>query len=126
MNTYAQIAINVVNQALKANIDPVDSWDKYSNLAFGTGTAAASKSCPKTTFLGLCEEGYIKGINPGHYTRSILNKEYGLRAVDFIKEDNKLVDKPEELWQKITNGYKKHNGQMAVVCELYKHGMIVD
>ncbi len=126
MNTYAHIAINVVNDALKANVNPIDSWNKYADLAFGAGSASASKSCPKGTFLGLCEEGYIKGIAHGDYTRSKKNKEYAIKAVELIGDNRILAERPDELWEQIINGTKKHNGQMYVVCELYKRGLIID
>jgi hypothetical protein len=34
---------------------------------FGEGTWGQIKGCPKNTFLGLCEEGIVKGVNKGNY-----------------------------------------------------------
>jgi ATP dependent DNA ligase C terminal region len=36
---------------------------------YPTSPTARRKSCPRGAFLGLCEEGLVKGILPGRYSR---------------------------------------------------------
>lgn len=43
------------------------------------------KGCPRNAFLGLYEEGLVKGIPSGNYTRSKKNKEYAIKAVKILK-----------------------------------------
>ena len=126
MNKYAQIAINVVKRInLDNSINPKEAWEIEANNLFGEGKASAKKGCPKNAFLGLCEEGLIKGIPKGEYiTRSDnLNKEYVLEAYKYLKNNNSNIT-PLELWRKIGMDKKSHNSQMNILCELFKLGLI--
>ncbi|WP_222125188.1 DUF6979 family protein [Paenibacillus xylanexedens] len=84
------------------------------------------KGCPKNTFLGLFEEGLLKGIPSGNYTNSIKNKGYGLKAVKILFESNTEKDiKQRTLWKEVIGDQKiKYNSQMDVVLALWDEGMI--
>ena len=82
------------------------------------------KGCPRNAFLGLCSAGLIKNISKGSYTKSILNKNYAEKAIDILKKNPELVENPLDLWNQIQTETKKHNGQMDVVCALWKNGLI--
>ncbi len=84
------------------------------------------KSCPKSTFLGLCEEGLVSGIPSGRYSRSKLNKEYALKAVGFLQACPSLASDPPSLWAKVMAGEAKvPNGQMEVVVALWEADLLV-
>ncbi|MDQ0971355.1 hypothetical protein QFZ31_001233 [Neobacillus niacini] len=87
MGKYGQAAIEAVS-LLSTNplLKPRDVWNKATTEIFGNGTSSQLKGCPRSTFLGFCEEGYIKGVSPGNYhLKSTKNKEYGIRVVALIK-----------------------------------------
>ena len=44
--------------------DPRHAWDQAASKVQNKKTTR-EKGCPKATFLGLCEDGYIVGIIPG-------------------------------------------------------------
>jgi hypothetical protein len=47
---------------------------------YPTSPTSRKKDCPRGAFLGLCEEGLVKGIPAGKYTASKDNKAYAVRA----------------------------------------------
>ncbi|WP_420865668.1 DUF6979 family protein [Dickeya oryzae] len=55
------------------------------------------KSCPLSAFLGLCEDGYIKGIPKGKYTKSYKNKKYAVVAADIVLASDNINHDPDML-----------------------------
>ncbi|MBU8712466.1 MULTISPECIES: DUF6979 family protein [Brevibacillus] len=102
---------------------PLEAWERASIHMFGAGTASQKKGCPKSAFFGLCEEGFVRGIEPGSYTTSVDNKAYALQAVEWLKKNPSLSPKPTQLW-KALHIPKSHNNQMDVVLSLWNHGYI--
>ena len=100
--------------------------NKYGQAAlFGRGTPSQRKSCPRGTFLGLCQEGLVKGIEPGAYTRSHKNKRYAVDAVAVLRQHSELARDPQALWREVLAGEAKvHNEQMNVVVALWSSGLI--
>jgi hypothetical protein len=125
MNKYAQVAIRTVKEININGRSPIIVWKEQADLIFGHGSSSANKGCPKGAFLGLCENGLIKGIPKGSYTKSIKNKEYAIKAITILKKDPDMANYPKDLWSKVINEEKKPNNQMEIVCELFKAGMIV-
>ena len=123
-NKYAQVAVNTTKYIIKNGGNPVEIWRKQAELIFDPEGASIKKGCPKGTFLGLCEEGLVKGIPKGNYTRSIKNKGYGLKAVELLKNNKSLSNNPKKMWIMINGTEKSPNNQMEVVCELYKEGLL--
>lgn len=67
-NKYAKasiIAVNHHNQSVAKDIE--NSWQMAMLEVFPTQESSRKKGCPKSTFLGLCENGYVKGIPAGKY-----------------------------------------------------------
>jgi hypothetical protein len=124
MNKYAQVALKTVELVKTRGLDPISSWQLVSSEVFINSRTGAKKGCPKSAFLGLCEEGLVKGIEKGNYTKSIKNKEYALQALELIKKDSDLANNPRRLWNMIMIENKQHNSQMDIVCELYKNGLL--
>ncbi len=127
MGKYGESAIHAVELVVSGKIDyPDEAWDISTSEKFGKGTSAQNKGCPKGAFLGLCEEGLIKGVPAGSYTKSKKNKAYALKAVQILKENPAVRFDKRELWSKVMAGEdKKHNEQMDVVTSLWINGLIV-
>ena len=124
MNKYGQIAINATNLCNNNVITPVDAWKIEAEKLCGVGSESARKSCPKSAFLGLCEDGLIKGVDVGNYTTSEYNKTYALKAVELLKEHPELTVNKTGLWKLIVGDDKKHNSQMDVVVALFESDLI--
>jgi hypothetical protein len=108
-----------------ANISPLARWERAMQKLYPTSVAARKKGCPRGAFLGLCEEGLVKGVPVGHYTASRDNKAYAIRAVTLLAEGEQALS-ISALWHAVTNGSGKvHNSQMDVVLALWKNGLIV-
>ncbi|PKH52150.1 hypothetical protein CXF68_16265 [Tenacibaculum sp. Bg11-29] len=119
-NKYAKTAIECVENFKESNCIK-EMWVKYVKENFDT-KSSQEKGCPKNAFLGLCEEGLVKGIPKGNYTKSVKNKEYALQAIDILKQNTFL---PKELWEQLELGDKKHNSQMNVVLALWENDLIL-
>ena len=120
-NEYGKVAIKVA----KAKGNPKDNWQKEVKITFFDSESSQKKSCPKSAFLGLCEEGLVKGVPKGNYTKSVKNKEYALKAVTILKQNKETTFLPKELWEKLEFGDKRHNSQMDVVLALWKNDLLV-
>jgi len=126
MNKYGCVAMDAVASCTsKQGMNPVDAWDTAAIKHFGEGTASQKKGCPKSAFLGLCSEGYVKGIPSGEYTSSQKNKKYAIDAVALLRLEPNLTSDIAVLWKRVLNGqHKQHNSQMDVVRALWQGGML--
>ena len=80
-----------------------------------------NKSCPRSTFLALCETGAVKGVPAGRYTASPDNKRYALKAWHALLANPELADSSSDLWRVATDGALKcQNGQLDVLLTLWK------
>ena len=92
---------------------------------YPTSPTARKKGCPRGAFLGLCEEGLVKGIPAGNYTASKDDKAYAVRAAALLIEGTRSWS-ISELWRAVTNDPEKtHNSQMDIVLALWKNDLIV-
>lgn len=121
MSKYGDSAIRAVEICeASQNPDPVAAW-KRAVSDYALTFEGQKKGCPKSAFLGLCEEGLVKGIPKGDYTRGRLNKEYAVQAVRLLQSDPSLANDRRGLWDKVMAGTeKKPNGQMDVVVALFE------
>jgi hypothetical protein len=110
-------------------ITPRGAWDLATIEYFGAGTSSQYKGCPRSTFIGLCENGLIAGIeqvNNISNTKTSKNKEYAIRAVDLLKKDSMLAEDKKKLWNLVLYGEDmKHNSQMDVVLSLWNNNLII-
>jgi len=91
---------------------------------YPTCPTARKKGSPRGAFLGLCEEGFVKGIPPGSYAATRENKGYAVRAVALLAEGTQQWS-TSALWRAVTdNSEKAHNSQMDVVMALWKNDLI--
>ena len=124
MSKYEDLAKSAAEKARKG-IDPQQSWESAALEVFPTQKSSRNKGCPKCAFLGLAEEGLIRGIPAGNYTRSLDNKQYALDAVRILKTRPDLSNNPAALWKEVMSGRnKQHNDQMSVVIGLWRNGDI--
>jgi hypothetical protein len=122
-NKYGLIALKSV-QNYRDSYSITEIWSQSAKEVFET-KSSQEKGCPKGTFLGLCEEGLVKGIPKGNYTKSVKNKEYALKAIAILKQNTQTTFSPKELWEKLELGDKRSNSQMDVVLALWENGFIV-
>ncbi|GAB7217744.1 DUF6979 family protein [Dickeya oryzae] len=120
-SVYGRIAVEAVKICYKENIKPDEAWDRV--------VLGKEKSCPRSAFLGLCEDGWIKGISDfSYFKKRSPNKCYAVSAAKFIFEYEKDNITPTALWkiiiEKFPNEAKEHNQQMSVVLSLKAYGYL--
>jgi hypothetical protein len=124
-NRYGEAALVAARQGSPADINPVARWESAMKRLYPTSPTARKKGCPRGAFLGLCEEGLVKGIPAGHYTASKDNKAYAVRAAELLTAGTQSWS-TSSLWLAVTNGpAKAHNSQMDIVVALWKNDLIV-
>ena len=126
MGKYGEAAILAVRLFTKSKAgNPVNAWKQAMAQVFPDSQSSRKKSCPKSTFLGLCEEGLVVGVAAGNYTTSIDNKRYALQAVKQLRKNPALVDDGVKLWKTIIGTENKvENSQMDVVISLWRNGLL--
>jgi hypothetical protein len=123
---YGDAAIRAAKLTQDQRLAPEDAWRRATAATFPNSLASQVKGCPKGAFLGLCEEGLVKGIPRGDYTRSQMNKQYAVNAVRALRHTPSLAHDRSALWMAAlgSEGVKQHNGQMDVVVGLWTSGLI--
>lgn len=122
-NKYGLTALKAV-QNYKESYSITELYSRAAKEIFET-KSSQEKSCPKATFLGLCEEGLVRGILKGNYTKSVKNKGYALKAIEILKNSKTKIFTPKELWTELNLGDKRCNSQMDVVLALWNNNLIV-
>ena len=123
MSAYGDAAVDAARLCQKQGLDPAAAWTTAVEKHLPT-KEGRKKGCPKSTFLGLCEEGLIKEVPAGSYTSSRLNKGYALRALQLLNAHPVLASTSGTLWRAVMAGEEKRpNGQMEVVIALWSAGM---
>jgi len=122
MNLFGKCAILATKKMVDMSCsNPAEAWElSISELSKSPNTQA--KGCPRNAFLGLCEEGLVRGIECGKYANLRENKEYALKAVKILAQTSKPFT-ASQLWRCI--GEKgKQDGQMDVVLSLWKNNLV--
>jgi hypothetical protein len=103
-----------------------EAWERAVVEVFPDSPSSQEKGCPKGAFLGLCQEGLVKGVEEGEYTSSQHNRAYAVRAVKLLSENSALAHDMKQLWSAVLGGEEKvHNHQMDVVLSLWAEGLIL-
>ncbi|WP_202801272.1 DUF6979 family protein [Vreelandella stevensii] len=125
MAKYGDVALQAVRLAGEG-VSPVEAWNLAAASMFPDQHAARVKGCPRSAFLGLCEEGYVEGIEAGKYTTSVSNKKYAIDLLKLLHEKPHLADLPrKQLWGIVVQGApKQHNQQVEVVLALWRAGLL--
>ncbi len=127
--SYAITALLAAKWSKEEQISPEIAWEQAVKIEFPISESLQEKGCPRNTFLGLCKEGFIKGIKIGDYTQSDLNRSYGIAAVQILKTETEKAISASSLWDAVlkalgADSNKKHNYQMNVVLALWHEGFI--
>jgi len=127
-NKYGQTTLKAI-ALIRTGIcqAPPKAWQRAAQEIFPNSFDSQNKGCTKGAFLGLCQEGLVKGVPQGCYTRSNDNRAYAIQAVNVLRRATNAVGiGASELWTQVMNGrIKKPNSQMDVVLALWHAGEIV-
>jgi hypothetical protein len=127
MGKYGQAAVAATKLLVKGDKQsPVDAWSKAVNRIFPDSESSRNKGCPRATYLGLCEEGLVKGVPASNYNKQgeNKNKRYGINAVLLLRANPNLTNDKSLLWEMVPDTPKTHNEQMDVVCALWEANLI--
>ena len=124
MGKYGEVASKAANMLISnKSSDPVEAWDISVKEVFPNSISSQKKGCPRSTFLGLCEEEYILNVSKGKYTRSVKNKIYAIEGLSLLKANPSMTEL--ELWKKVIDDKdKKYNYQMDVLKSLWDNDLI--
>ena len=127
MTQFGECAI-CATEKMKNNTcdDPRKAWD-ICIFKLSKSEEVRKKSCPRNAFLGLCEEGLVRGVEPGKYnTKSFNNKEkeYAFDALKILYKTSQPITSLK-LWRQIVGNDKAHNSQMDVVLSLWENDLII-
>lgn len=125
MARYGDVAVGATGLIVKQRMAPRSAWSQEAaRLNPGSG-AAARKCCPRTTYLTLCGEGYVRGVPAGQYAHGRENADHAIALARLLLEDSCLLDAPAaELWNRAGGLRKSQNGQVAVVVALVRAGLL--
>jgi hypothetical protein len=110
--------------------DPEEAWNQ-SARALITSTSSRFKSCPMTTFRGLCDLGLIRDVPPAtHQVKPMLNNDYTRAALKLLESHPEVTYTPKTLWEQTLAAMqlpadRRHNEQMTVICTLWDEGLLV-
>lgn len=129
-NQYGRAALAAVELCRSKKISPISAWEE-AIAEETTSKNSREKSCPKSAFLGLCEDGRIEEIAPSSYLKKkedVANKTYAIEAVRLLIENPSQRDNLTALWEKVMQNVGDvnigQNSQMAVVVALWNNGEI--
>ena len=123
-NRYGEAAL-MAAQDFSGGTSPAKRWQSAMEKVYPTSPLARKKGGPRGAFLGLCEEGLVKGIPAGNYTTSKDDKAYAVGAAELLIAGTQSWS-ISQLWRAVTDDPEKaHNSQMDIVLALWKNGLIV-
>jgi hypothetical protein len=124
-NRYGEAALMAARRASTGESNPMARWKAAMEALYPTSETARKKNCPRGAFLGLCEDGLVKGIPAGKYTASKDDKAYAVQAAALLAEGTQSWS-VSGLWRAVVDDPEKtHSSQMDVVLALWKNGLIV-
>ena len=124
-NRYGEAALMAAQQENSTGISPIVRWERAMDKLYPTSLTARRKGGPRGAFLGLCEEGMVKGIPSGSYTNSKDDKAYAVGAAALLIAGTRKWS-ISELWQEVTDDPERaHNSQMDIVMSLWKNELLV-
>ena len=125
MSKYGEVAVIAVHILKEGGAtNPREAWEKAAKKVFPTNTNLQNKGCPKSAFIGLCDEGMIEGVHSRTCPEPGKNAKYAVDAVEMLRKNRFLVSQPNLLWKKVAGNTKSENHQMDVVVGLWETGCI--
>jgi hypothetical protein len=133
MGKYGTTAVRAVELLQGGSRSAEAAWRIAAEAIFPDAPVSRAKVCPRETFLGLCQAGYLSGVpaNACEHTDSSRNREYATTAAQLLESEPALVTTTRaELWPRVlgrtgADATKSHNQQMDVVMSLREHGLLV-
>jgi hypothetical protein len=125
MGIYGKAAVRAAHAACGSALSPQEAW-MQAIAKLTKSISSRKKNCPRSTFLGLCDEGYVVGIPKGKSTRSEANKRYAIEAVKRLKSKPALATEKKAasvLWEAVGEG-RTRESQMDVVLSLWDAKLI--
>ncbi|WP_224552887.1 DUF6979 family protein [Pectobacterium versatile] len=127
MGIYGETAVAVVRNFIYGQ-SPQECW-VHEITRFTSSKPSRKKGCPKSAFLGLCQDGYVKDIPRGNYLPpDSPNKKYAAAAAERLLSEPTREYSKSDLWKKATEHFdeaaKNQNGQMDVVLALKDAGLL--
>jgi len=127
MARYGEAAVWATRIAVEERIDPPAAWLKPVSALNPNSIDAAIKLCPRTTYLTLCGEGYVRGVQPGRYVNGRENAIHAVALARVLLEDSDLADaSTARLWKLAGGGGKTENDQVDVFVALCRAGLLVE
>lgn len=126
MNIYGRAAIRATNLFTETGC-PKKAW-KIAIEEYTDSPSSRSKPCPRSAYLGLCQEGLVRGVPAGAYTTSPKNARYTVYVACLLQKEPSLANKPpDKLWNTAMTHIGRralHQGQMDVLLALWYVNMI--
>ncbi|CRY31655.1 DUF6979 family protein [Yersinia enterocolitica] len=130
MGIYGDTAIEVVKHYIRGQ-DLEESWLRQITF-FTTSEVSREKGCPRSAFLGLCEDGWVKGIKRGNYIlrrrKYPNNKDYAVEGAKIVLANPSKEYLASQLWAEVKRallgGAENHNQQMTVVIALMNNDLL--
>lgn len=128
---YGEVAYNAIGKLRNIEVSNkkviISTW-KEECKQLGMTCSIQDKTCPRTSFIELCEAGLIKDLKVNYLRDEAYSIRYAIEAVNILKTNSKKVDE-KMLWKEVMKKVGKDissNYQMDVVLNLWKKGMIVE
>ncbi len=82
---------------------------------------------PQTTYLTLCGEGYVRGVQPGRYVNGRESALHAITLARVLVQDLDLADaSTARLWKLAGGAGKTENDQADDVVALCRAGLLVE
>lgn len=127
MGVYGEIAQRAWKLATSEGIHPPDAWRKAVQERYSDPVEcrnAMKHTCPKGAFLGLCEQGVVKNVVSGNYTRSLKSTAYVAVALELLRLDPSLAENKSKFKAQVFRD-RKPNDEIEVLLALWTKGLIV-
>ena len=126
MSKFGEVAVWATRRVIEEKLAPPAAWTRASLALNPDSIDMAAKPCPRTTYLTLCGNGFVKGVPTGRYANGRENAEMAVALAMILLEDSDLADASENrLWQMAGGGAKTKNDQVEVVVGLSRAGLLV-
>jgi hypothetical protein len=126
MGVFGDIALRAWRLAAREKISPIDAWRNAVNEHYidpKQRRNALQHTCPKGAFLGLSQNGLVRDIEAGSYTKSIRSCGYAMAALDQLRADPSLANDRPKL-ESMVFGDRTPNDEVDVVLALWKEHLI--
>jgi hypothetical protein len=128
MGKYGDTAARALELLRSTNVTAEDAWRQAAEETFPDAPSARAKSCPRETFLGLCQDGRLRRVSADRCTPSGTgkNRHYASVAADLLARRPDLAAEGKAgLWRRVMENAgaepnKRHNQQLDVVLALHE------